>query len=136
MLTENLPRVPIAHPPTPLEEMPRLSEALGGPRLLVKRDDQTGLATGGNKARSLEFLVADALEIYLLDKSRFIRYNQKQCSGIGRLSLARCNFSLKKSDTSHQWRFQLPSPLLPDMAVAFLSRISPSSTCSGNCSGR
>jgi len=42
--------------------MPRLSEALGGPRLLVKRDDQTGLATGGNKVRKLEFLVADALE--------------------------------------------------------------------------
>ena len=62
MLTENLPRVPIAHLPTPLEEMPRLSEALGGPRLFVKRDDQTGLATGGNKARKLEFLLADALE--------------------------------------------------------------------------
>ncbi len=57
-----LPRVSVAHLPTPLEEMPRLSEALGGPRLLVKRDDQTGLATGGNKVRKLEFLVADALE--------------------------------------------------------------------------
>jgi L-cysteate sulfo-lyase len=70
MLAENLsfdklrtlPRVSIAHLPTPLEEMPRLSQALGGPRLFVKRDDQTGLATGGNKARKLEFLVADALE--------------------------------------------------------------------------
>ncbi|MFQ5811770.1 MAG: D-cysteine desulfhydrase family protein [Anaerolineae bacterium] len=62
MLTENLPRVPIAHLPTPLEEMSRLSEALGGPRLFVKRDDQTGLATGGNKARKLEFLLAEALE--------------------------------------------------------------------------
>ena len=62
MLTENLPRVSIAHLPTPLEEMPRLSEALGGPRLFVKRDDQTGLATGGNKARKLEFLVAEAME--------------------------------------------------------------------------
>ena len=62
MLTENLPRVSIAHLPTPVEEMPRLSEALGGPRLFVKRDDQTGLATGGNKTRKLEFLMADALE--------------------------------------------------------------------------
>ena len=62
MLTKNLPRVSIAHLPTPLEEMPRLSKALGGPRLLVKRDDQTGLAGGGNKIRKLEFLVADALE--------------------------------------------------------------------------
>jgi D-cysteine desulfhydrase family pyridoxal phosphate-dependent enzyme len=63
MLTDHLARVRLAHLPTPVEEMPRLREALGGgPRLLIKRDDQTGLATGGNKARKLEFLVAEALE--------------------------------------------------------------------------
>ena len=62
MLTGHFPRISLAHLPTPLEEMPRLREALGGgPRLLVKRDDQTGLATGGNKTRKLEFLVAEAL---------------------------------------------------------------------------
>jgi len=62
MLTDRLPRISLAHLPTPLEEMPRLREALGGgPRLLIKRDDQTGLATGGNKTRKLEFLVAEAL---------------------------------------------------------------------------
>ena len=63
MLTDHLPRVPLAHLPTPLEELPRLCRALGGgPRLLIKRDDATGLATGGNKSRKLEFLVAHALE--------------------------------------------------------------------------
>jgi D-cysteine desulfhydrase len=41
--------------------MPRLSKAVGGPRLLIKRDDQTGLATGGNKTRKLEFIVGEAL---------------------------------------------------------------------------
>jgi 1-aminocyclopropane-1-carboxylate deaminase/D-cysteine desulfhydrase-like pyridoxal-dependent ACC family enzyme len=46
--------------PTPLQEMPRLSMLLGGPRLFVKRDDMTDLAFGGNKARKLEFLFADA----------------------------------------------------------------------------
>ncbi len=56
------PRLNFAHLPTPVEEMPRLSAALGGPRLLVKRDDQTGLAFGGNKTRKLEFLVAEAQE--------------------------------------------------------------------------
>jgi D-cysteine desulfhydrase len=62
MLTGDLVRIPLAHLPTPLEEMPRMGAALGGgPRLLVKRDDQTGLATGGNKTRKLEFLVAEAL---------------------------------------------------------------------------
>ncbi len=57
----NLPRTHLAQLPTPLESMPRLSEALGGPRLWIKRDDQTGLATGGNKTRKLEFVLADAL---------------------------------------------------------------------------
>ena len=61
MLTEKLSRVPIAHLPTPLEPLPRLTAQLGGPELWNKRDDQTGLATGGNKARKLECLVADAL---------------------------------------------------------------------------
>jgi len=53
-------RLRFAHLPTPVEELPRLRQALGGPRLLIKRDDQTGLAFGGNKTRKLEFLVAEA----------------------------------------------------------------------------
>jgi D-cysteine desulfhydrase family pyridoxal phosphate-dependent enzyme len=55
-------RLHFAHLPTPIEELPRLTKALGGPRILVKRDDQTGLAFGGNKTRKLEFLVAEARE--------------------------------------------------------------------------
>ena len=61
MLTDHLPRVSLGFFPTPLHEMPRLAQALGGPRLFIKRDDQTGLATGGNKTRKLEFSVAEAL---------------------------------------------------------------------------
>ncbi len=57
-----IPRLHFAHLPTPIEELPRLSATLGGPRILVKRDDQTGLAFGGNKTRKLEFLVAEAQE--------------------------------------------------------------------------
>lgn len=59
-----LPRVSFAHLPTPLEEMPRLSEALGpaAPRLFVKREDLTGLAFGGNKVRHLEFRLGDIRE--------------------------------------------------------------------------
>jgi D-cysteine desulfhydrase family pyridoxal phosphate-dependent enzyme len=56
------PRLHFAHLPTPVEELPRLSAALDGPRILIKRDDQTGLAFGGNKTRKLEFLVAEAHE--------------------------------------------------------------------------
>jgi D-cysteine desulfhydrase family pyridoxal phosphate-dependent enzyme len=56
----NTSRLNFAHLPTPIEALPRLSDALGGPRLLIKRDDLTGLAFGGNKTRKLEFLVAEA----------------------------------------------------------------------------
>jgi len=54
------PRLPLAHLPTPLEPLPRLSAHLGGAEIWIKRDDQTGLAGGGNKTRKLEFLIADA----------------------------------------------------------------------------
>src|ERR1044071_10474816 len=58
----NIPRLNFAHLPTKIETLPRLSEALGRPRLLIKRDDLTGLAFGGNKTRKLEFLIAEARE--------------------------------------------------------------------------
>jgi D-cysteine desulfhydrase len=61
MLTDRVPRVRLAQLPTPIDELPRLSRALAGPRLLVKRDDQTGLAAGGNKTRKLEFSLGEAL---------------------------------------------------------------------------
>lgn len=61
MTLPNLPRLRLAHLPTPVEPLPRLAAALGGGlTLLVKRDDQTGLAFGGNKTRKLEFLLAEA----------------------------------------------------------------------------
>ena len=55
------PRVRLAHSPTPLEAMPNLSARLGGPNLFVKRDDCTGLAMGGNKARQLEYYLGQAV---------------------------------------------------------------------------
>lgn len=55
-----IPRLNFAHLPTPIEELATLSAVLGGIRLLIKRDDQTGLAFGGNKTRKLEFLIAEA----------------------------------------------------------------------------
>jgi len=55
------PRVELCHRPTPLEPMLRLGEHVGGPNFWIKRDDCTGLATGGNKTRKLEFLMGAAL---------------------------------------------------------------------------
>ena len=54
-------RVPLAFLPTPLQYCPRLSQAIGGPSIYVKRDDLTGLAFGGNKTRQLEYLLADVI---------------------------------------------------------------------------
>jgi 1-aminocyclopropane-1-carboxylate deaminase/D-cysteine desulfhydrase-like pyridoxal-dependent ACC family enzyme len=56
-----LPRLPLAHLPTPLDEAPRFAERIGVGRLLIKRDDCTGVLFGGNKTRHNEFLLADAL---------------------------------------------------------------------------
>jgi len=59
---ERLPRIQLAHLPTPLEPLPRFSQALGGPSIFIKRDDCTGLAFGGNKTRHNEFVLADVLQ--------------------------------------------------------------------------
>ena len=61
MHLSRFPRIRLGHLPTPLEPMPRLSAALGGPELWIKRDDCTGLSTGGNKTRKLEYLMAEAV---------------------------------------------------------------------------
>ena len=55
------PRLYLAHLPTPLEKLERLTAALGGPEIWIKRDDCTGMSTGGNKTRKLEFLMAEAV---------------------------------------------------------------------------
>ena len=62
MHLSRFPRVSLAHLPTPLEHLPRLTKHLGGPEIWVKRDDCTGLATGGNKTRKLEWVMGDAVE--------------------------------------------------------------------------
>ena len=62
MHLSRFPRIRLAHTPTPLEPLANLTRLLGGPQLFVKRDDCTGLATGGNKTRKLEFLIAEAIE--------------------------------------------------------------------------
>lgn len=59
---DGLTRLSLADLPTPLLELPRLAEHLGGPRLFVKREDQTGLAFGGNKVREFEYSVAPAID--------------------------------------------------------------------------
>ena len=61
MLIGRMPRTRLTSLPTPLDYAPRLTQVLGGPRIWLKRDDLTGLGMGGNKARKLEFIMAQAL---------------------------------------------------------------------------
>src|SRR5438045_9789914 len=76
--------------PTPLEEAPRLAEALGGPRILIKRDDLTGFAFGGNKVRAIEFRMADlrengfdALVLVNVAQSNHARLHAAACTRLG-----------------------------------------------------
>jgi L-cysteate sulfo-lyase len=86
------PRVHFAHLPTPLEPMPNLSRRLGGPRLYVKRDDCTGLATGGNKTRKLEFLLADALA---QGADTLITHGAVQSNHVRQTAAAACRYGLR-----------------------------------------
>jgi L-cysteate sulfo-lyase len=85
------PSVPLCHQPTPLEFMPRMSESLGGPRLWIKRDDCTGLATGGNKTRKLEFLIADAIE---KGAEMVVTQGAVQSNHVRQTAAAACKFGL------------------------------------------
>lgn len=89
---ERFPRVRLSHLPTPIEPLERLSAHLGGPRLLIKRDDCTGLATGGNKARKLEFLVGEALK---QNADMLVTQGAVQSNHVRQTAAAACRFGLK-----------------------------------------
>ena len=61
-MLEKFERIKFGHFPTPIEHLKNISKYLGGPNIFIKRDDCTGLATGGNKTRKLEFLIPDAIK--------------------------------------------------------------------------
>ena len=88
---KNFRRVDLCHQPTPLEEMPRLSAALDGPKFWIKRDDCTGLATGGNKTRKLEFLLADALQ---QRADMLVTQGAVQSNHVRQTAAAACKFGL------------------------------------------
>ncbi|MGI9435704.1 MAG: D-cysteine desulfhydrase [Geminicoccaceae bacterium] len=86
------PRLHFAHLPTPLEPMSNLTKLLGGPNLYVKRDDCTGLATGGNKTRKLEFLIADAIE---QGADTVVTHGAVQSNHVRQTAAAACRYGLK-----------------------------------------
>jgi L-cysteate sulfo-lyase len=91
-LLRKFPRVRLAHLPTPLEHLPRLSAELGGPPVYVKRDDCTGLATGGNKTRKLEFSMAAAIEA---GADTIVTVGAVQSNHVRQTAAAACKLGLK-----------------------------------------
>lgn len=89
---DQFPRVSLCHQPTPIEAMLRLSEHLGGPNLYIKRDDCTGLASGGNKTRKLEFLVGDALK---QNADMLVTQGAVQSNHVRQTAAAACRYGLK-----------------------------------------
>lgn len=87
-----IPRIRFASLPTPVEALPRLSAELGGIKLWVKRDDQTGLAMGGNKARKLEFLLAEA---QALGAKTLVSVGAVQSNHCRQVAALACKFGLR-----------------------------------------
>ncbi len=102
-MLSKFPRLSLAHLPTPFEALDRLSDHLGGPRIYVKRDDCTGLATGGNKTRKLEFLLADAIaegcDTIITEGGRQSNHVRQTAAAAARLGLA-CELV---QQTAHFW---------------------------------
>ena len=86
------PQVALCHRPTPIEDMPRLTKLLGGPKLFIKRDDCTGLALGGNKTRKLEFLVGEALA---QGADMLVTQGAVQSNHVRQTAAAACKFGLQ-----------------------------------------
>jgi 1-aminocyclopropane-1-carboxylate deaminase/D-cysteine desulfhydrase-like pyridoxal-dependent ACC family enzyme len=82
-----LPRVKLGHLPTPLDELPRFTQRVGGPRIFIKRDDCTGLLMGGNKTRHNEFLLGEALR----QKAEVVVWGAGVQSNNCRQTAAACN---------------------------------------------
>ncbi len=115
----DFPRVLLAHLPTPLEHMPRLSKHLGGPDIYVKRDDCTGLATGGNKTRKLEFSMGEALQ---QGADTIITVGAVQSNHVRQTAAAACKLGMK-CEVLLEHRVADPSDTYANSGNVFLDRI-------------
>jgi L-cysteate sulfo-lyase len=112
-------RVSLAHLPTPLEYLPRLSEHLGGPDIYVKRDDCTGLATGGNKTRKLEFSMGEAVE---QGADTIITVGAIQSNHVRQTAAAACKLGMA-CEVLLEHRVEQPSETYTTSGNVFLDRI-------------
>lgn len=111
------PRIRLGHLPTPLEPMTRLTEALGGPEIWIKRDDCTGLSTGGNKTRKLEFLMGEALaqqaEIVVTHGATQSNHARQTAAAAARLGLG-CHLLLENRTGSNNTDYLTSGNVLLD----------------------
>jgi L-cysteate sulfo-lyase len=111
------PRLHLAHLPTPLEPMQRISEHLGGPNLWIKRDDCTGLSSGGNKTRKLEFLMAEAVErgadTIITQGATQSNHARQTCAAAARVGMA-CHILLEDRTGYHDEAYALNGNVLLD----------------------
>ena len=119
MLLTGFPRVQLAHLPTPLEYLPRLTKQLGGPEIWVKRDDCTGLATGGNKTRKLEFSMGEAQE---RGADTIITVGAVQSNHVRQTAAAACKLGMK-CEVLLEHRVTDPSELYRTSGNVLLDRI-------------
>lgn len=119
MLLSRFPRVSLAHLPTPFEPLPRLSKHLGGPSIFVKRDDCTGLGTGGNKTRKLEFLMADALQ---KNANVVITQGAVQSNHARQTAAAACKLGLR-CELVFEKRVDQPGEIYLNSGNVFLDRL-------------
>ena len=119
MQLNKFPRVSLAHLPTPLELMPRLSEHLGGPDIYVKRDDCTGLATGGNKTRKLEFSMGEALA---QGADTVVTVGAVQSNHVRQTAAAACKLGLA-CEVLLEHRVEDPSETYATSGNVFLDRV-------------
>ncbi len=119
MLLKSFPRVPLAHLPTPLELLPNLTKHLDGPEIWVKRDDCTGLATGGNKTRKLEFSMGEALE---QGADTIITVGAVQSNHVRQTAAAACKLGLD-CEVLLEHRIVDPSELYSNSGNVLLDRI-------------
>jgi L-cysteate sulfo-lyase len=119
MLVSGFPRVALAHLPTRLEFLPRLTEHLGGPEIWVKRDDCTGLATGGNKTRKLEFSVGEALE---QGADTIITVGAVQSNHVRQTAAAACKLGLR-CEVLLEHRVKDPGALYLNSGNVLLDRV-------------
>lgn len=119
MLLSRFPRTPLAHLPTPIEHLPRLSTYLGGPQIFVKRDDCTGLATGGNKTRKLEFVMGDALD---KQADTIITVGAVQSNHVRQTAAAACKLGLK-CEVLLEHRIESPSDTYTSSGNVLLDRM-------------